>query len=84
VTSTKSLVCEADVSLNLKKSELFRRKVDYLGHVLHPGRLAVAEEKCSAVAAWALPKTKTEMRSFVDFCNVYRRLVPGFARIASP
>jgi Reverse transcriptase (RNA-dependent DNA polymerase) len=79
-----TLLEEAGVSLNLRKCAFFRSRVDYLGHVVRPGRLAISEEKCAAVAAWKLPTTKTAMRSFVAFCSVYRRFVPGFAQIASP
>jgi hypothetical protein len=33
---------------------------------------------------WPMPRTKTEVRSFVAFCSVYRRFVPFFSRLAEP
>jgi hypothetical protein len=32
----------------------------------------------------AIPRTQTEMRSFLGLCNVYRRFVPKFTAIAAP
>jgi hypothetical protein len=74
----------AGVSLNLKKCAFFRARVDYLGHVVYPGKLAVDSKKTVAVAEWPFPSNKSELRSFVAFCSVYRKFVAGFADIASP
>ena len=41
-------------------------------------------KKVTAVNDWPLPRTKTDVRSFVAFCSVYRRCVPAFARLAGP
>jgi RNase H-like domain found in reverse transcriptase len=30
------------------------------------------------------PTTQTELRSFLGLCNVYRRFIKGFAKIAAP
>jgi RNase H-like domain found in reverse transcriptase len=74
----------AGVSLNLKKCAFFWTRVDYLGHVVYPDKLAVHSKKTVAVAEWPLPSNKSELRSFVAFCSVYRKFVAGFADIASP
>lgn len=34
-----TLLYEAAVTMNLKKCELFKSFIDYLGHFIHPGRL---------------------------------------------
>jgi hypothetical protein len=44
----------------------------------------MAGKKVTAVEEWPLPRTKTDVRSFVAFCSVYRRFVPAFARLAGP
>jgi hypothetical protein len=41
-------------------------------------------KEVTAVVNWPLPRKKTEVRSFVAFCSVYRRFVPAFARIDGP
>jgi hypothetical protein len=58
--------------------------VNYLGHVIRPGKLAVAEKNTSALKDAQPPATQSELRSFLGLCNVYRRFVPGFAKVAAP
>jgi hypothetical protein len=79
-----SLLKGAGASLKLKKCHFFQPTVDYLGHVIHPGKLAVAEKNIDSIKKAIYPKTRTELRSFLGMCNVYRRFVDKFAKIASP
>jgi hypothetical protein len=58
--------------------------VSYLGHVIYPGKLAVAGKNTSALKTAKFPTTQSELRSFVGLSNVYRRFAPGFAKIAAP
>jgi hypothetical protein len=62
----------------------FKDTVDYLGHVIRPGQLSVAEKNTAALKDMMHPTTQTELRSFLGLCNVYRRLVKVFAKIAAP
>jgi RNase H-like domain found in reverse transcriptase/Reverse transcriptase (RNA-dependent DNA polymerase)/Integrase zinc binding domain/Integrase core domain len=84
VDQVLSLLEQAGVSLNLKKCAFFRRRVEYLGHIVQPGKLSMAAKKMAAVEQWSMPRTKREMRSFVAFGSVYRKFVPNFAEVAAP
>jgi RNase H-like domain found in reverse transcriptase len=68
----------------LKKYFFFKETVNYIGHVICPGKLAVAANNTRALREEKPPTTQTEIRSFLGLCNVYRRFVAGFAKIASP
>jgi RNase H-like domain found in reverse transcriptase/Reverse transcriptase (RNA-dependent DNA polymerase)/Integrase zinc binding domain/Integrase core domain/Chromo (CHRromatin Organisation MOdifier) domain len=84
VDEALSLLRHAGLSLKLRKCRFFSEAVDYLGHVIRPGRLGVAEKNTESLRDAAPPRTQTEMRSFLGLCNVYRRFVPKFSAIAAP
>ncbi|CDF39938.1 unnamed protein product [Chondrus crispus] len=46
--------------------------------------LSVADTAADAFKTFTFPRTLTQMRSFLGACNVYRRFVKGFAKIARP
>jgi hypothetical protein len=57
---------------------------EYLGHVIRPGQLSVAEKTTAALKDTKHPTTQTELRSFLGLCNVYRCFFKGFSKIAAP
>jgi RNase H-like domain found in reverse transcriptase len=58
--------------------------VDYLGHFIRPGQPSVAENNKATLKNAQHPTTQTDLRFFLGICNVYRRFVRGFAKIAEP
>ena len=62
-----TLLQSASVSLKLKKCEFFKPKVDYLGHVITPGKLAVATENTKAFEHAAFPRNATQVRLFLPY-----------------
>jgi hypothetical protein len=84
VNEALNLVGKTGLSLKLIKCHFSKEAVDYLGHVIRPVKLAVAEKNTAALRNTPVPKTQTELRSFLGLCNVYRRFVPRFAAVAAP
>ena len=76
------LLGQAVITLKLKKCELFQPKVDYLRHVITPGRHAVALDNTKAFVDCTFPRNVTQMRSFLGAANVYRRFIKNFSGIA--
>ena len=74
----------ASLTLKPKKCNLFQRKVAFLGHVVSEAGVQCDPEKISAVKEWEVPHTVTGVRSYLGFCNYYRRYVKSFAQVASP
>jgi len=75
---------EAGVTLNLEKCTLFSDEVEYLGHNVRPGQLHVHSKNVDALRHEKFPITKTQLKSFLGMCNVYRRFVTDFAKRAKP
>jgi len=57
------------VTLKAQKCHLFSNKVEYLGHVVRPGRLSLNEKNLKAIEKALFPKTQTQLRSFLGMCN---------------
>ena len=79
-----SALQQEGLSLKLNKCKFFQDSVEYLGHINRPRELHVHPKNVSALAEAKPPRTQTELRSFMGICNVYRRFVDHFAKIAAP
>jgi len=79
-----TLLRKHGVTLKTQKCHLFSNGVEYLGHVVRPGRLSVNEKNLKIIKKAVFPKTQTQLRSFLGMCNVYRRFTVDFAKTAKP
>ena len=75
---------QANLKLKPKKCRLFQKQVVFLSHVISADGVSLDPEKVSAVSDWPVPKTVKQVRSFVVFCNYYRRFIKDLAKIAQP
>jgi len=73
---------KAGVTLKAAKRHFLQEEVEYLGHVIRPGRKHVLEKNLRALRGLRYPETQTQMKSFLGMCGVYRRFVADFAKIA--
>ena len=70
--------------LKPKKCNLFRTEVHYLGHVINKEGIQPDPKKLAVIREWERPTDVTGVRSFVAFCNYYRKFVQNFAEVARP
>jgi hypothetical protein len=60
------------------------QQVEYLGHVINGSRVATDPAKIKAIKHWSIPKTVTQLRSFLGLTGYYRRFIQGYGTICSP
>ena len=75
---------KAGLRLRPNKCEFFECRVEYLGHVVSENGIETNPKKIEAIINWPQPKTVTQMRSFLGFCNYYRKFIHRYAEIVKP
>ena len=75
---------DANLVVNLKKSEFGKAKVTYLGHVVGQGQVAPRQAKVEAIVNFAEPKTKRELLRFLGMSGFYRRFCENYSTVAMP
>ena len=75
---------KAGLKLKPSKCEFFKTKITYLGHIVSSKGIETDPKKVKAVKNWTVPKTVTDVCSFLGFTNHYRRFIKGYANVARP
>ena len=75
---------EKQLYAKLSKCEFWMGEVQFLGYVISTQGIAIDPAKVEAVVKWEIPKSATEIRSFVGLVGYYRRFIEGFSKIVTP
>jgi hypothetical protein len=75
---------DEDLYLKLEKCEFEKTEIDYLGFTLTPGKIAMDKKKLAGINDWPSPKNLRQVRSWLGFCNFYRRFILNFSKIVKP
>jgi len=68
----------------LSKFEFRLKCAAFLGHIVSREGISVDLSKVQAVKDWPVPKSATEIRSFLGLAGYYRRFVQDFSKIVGP
>jgi len=59
----------------IKKCEFFTRKTDFVRFIIKLGQLSIDLKKIEAIVNWQELENVIQLRSFLGFCNYYRRFI---------
>ena len=75
---------QANLTLKPEKCQFGLDRVIFLGHILSKDGISVDPSKTDKIEKFPIPKSHTELKSFLGLCNYYRRFVKGYSFITSP
>ncbi|XP_037776712.1 uncharacterized protein LOC119573573 [Penaeus monodon] len=75
---------EAELTINLAKSEFGHAKVIFLGHVVGGGTVAPVTAKVEAILQFPTPTDRKSLQRFLGMAGYYRRFCPNFSHVSAP
>src|SRR6266481_8422776 len=66
------------------KCEFHTMPCKYLGYMLSPSSLGMAQNKIQAIQDWLEPQKVRDVQSFLGFVNFYCRFIYGYSMITVP
>ncbi|KAI3773700.1 hypothetical protein L1987_48230 [Smallanthus sonchifolius] len=66
------------------KCDFWLSEVQFLGHIINADGIQVDPVKIEAISKWEIPKSPTEVCSFLELAGYYRRFIQDFSRITVP
>ena len=84
LTDVINRIGHAGLKLTPKKCHLFKKEVEFLGHIVSSDGVSTNPEKVRIVQEWPVPENISQLKSFLGLCSYYRRFVQNFSSIARP
>ncbi|XP_075494755.1 uncharacterized protein LOC142532320 [Primulina tabacum] len=78
------LLRDKQLYAKLKKCEFWLEQVAFLGHIVSNEGISVDPSKVDSIKQWSIPKTISEVRSFLGLAGYYRRFIADFSKMALP
>ena len=70
------------LALKLSKCSFNTTEVKYLGLFISPDSIHMDSIKLAAIKDWLPSKNVKKVRCFIEFCNFYKKFIPGFSDLA--
>ena len=75
---------DAQLTVNLSKSEFCRARVVFLGHIVGQGEVAPVASKVNAIVNFPTPDDKHAVMRFLGMAGYYRKFCYNFSTVAEP
>jgi len=59
----------------IKKYKFFTKKTNFIRFIIKLGQLSIDLKKIEAIVNWQELENVTQLKSFLGFCNYYRRFI---------
>ncbi|ROT81240.1 gag-pol fusion protein [Penaeus vannamei] len=77
-------LADANLTINVKKCQFFRKQTEYLGHTVDSSGLRPNDKKVRDVQNFPVPSTVTQVKAFLGLSGFYRPFIEKFGIIAEP
>lgn len=84
VAKVLEILRENNLTINPKKCEFDKTRIDFLGHELDENGFNIDEKKIEDIRRFRPPSTVSELRSFLGLASFMSPYIKGFANTASP
>ena len=74
---------QANLTVNLTKSEFGHPHISFLGHVVGQGEITPVMAKVEAITSFPAPQTKREVMHFLDMAGYYRKFCRNFSIVTA-
>ena len=75
---------QANLTVNLAKSEFGKAAIKNLGHILGYGKISPQKVKVNEIGDYPAQRNELDIRRFLGVAGYYRRLCPRFSNLAVP
>jgi len=73
-----------NIPITIKKCKFHTRKTDFVKFIIKPGQISMDPKKIKAIIKWKDPESVTGLRSFLEFCNYYRKFITNWSHKTEP
>ena len=77
-------VRQASLTVKPSKGHVGYLQVDFVGHQVGSGLMLTQSDKVDKVKNAEVPRTKTQVRSFLGLAGYYRKFIPHYASLTTP
>jgi len=68
----------------IKKYKFFTRKTNFIRFIIKLGQLSIDLKKIKAIVNWQELENIIQLRSFLGFCNYYKRFIAQWLKDIKP
>ena len=77
-------IAKGGLKLQPHKCQLVVAETSYLGHIVSQDGIRPLPSHTQIIKDWPIPKTRSQVRSFIGKVSYYRKFIKDFAKVAKP